>query len=156
VFWGLQIHNDKLTWNNLEEGRYNEDETILLKLPMALPYPVYDNDYRPMQEEFEHDGSYYKGIKQKLEGDTIYILCVKDVKKKGITNAFTKYAKETNNLPTDKKGNSIFNKLLKEYEPLTPYQVIQQQGWCIDNVFILAAVDISSHASPVLAPPPRI
>jgi hypothetical protein len=148
------VHNDKLTWGQLESGGYSEEEAVLLKIPMALPYPVYNEDYQPLQGEFEHQGNYYKGIKQKLEGDTLYIVCVKDNNKKRLDSTMNKYAKETNDLPTQEKKQTL-SKLLKEYESRASIEIIQNHGWCSIAKYTPCSFDVIQQNFPILSPPPK-
>jgi hypothetical protein len=139
----------------LEAGNYSEEETTLLKIPMALPYPVYNEDYQPLQGEFEHQGNFYKGIKQKLQGDTLYIVCVKDTSKKHLVGTMNKYAKESTDLPSQEKKHTI-SKLLSEYESFSSMDIIQNEGWCVLTEYSLSTLDIINQDFPILSPPPKV
>jgi hypothetical protein len=154
VFWGLGVHNDKVTWNRLEAGKYSEDETTLLKIPMAMPYPVYNEGYQPFQDEFEHQGNFYKGIKQKLQGDTLYIVCIKDTSKKRLVGTMNKYAKDSNDLPTQEKKQTL-SKLLSEYESFYSIEIIHNDGWCRVAKYTLSSLEVINPDLPILSPPPR-
>jgi hypothetical protein len=156
VFWGLRINNDKLTWDRIENSDYAESETMTIKMPMALPYPVYESGYHEMHDKFEHNGEFFKGIKQKLEGDTLFIVCVKDMREKRLVNTMTKYAKESSDLPTHEKNHASIGKLLKEYESLTSINVIHNTGWCYTQFNIENISKTISRNSPILVPPPEV
>ena len=157
VFWGLRYQGDKKTWSRLEAAQYSEAETILFKIPMALPYPVNEGVYEQMKGEFEHNGNFYKGIKQKFERDTLFVLCVKDQKEKNLANTMTSYEKASNDLPSKSKhGQGLLSKLLNEYEPFHQIEVIHQNGWLLTSPNSTStSLDLLAFELSVQSPPPK-
>jgi hypothetical protein len=47
-----------------------KDETILLKIPVAVPYQIDSEGYERVDGEFEHQGEFYRLVKQKYQNDT--------------------------------------------------------------------------------------
>ena len=157
MFWGLQYQTNQKTWNRLEDNRYPKEETILLKIPMALPYSLGDGSYKRMRGEFEHQGEFYKGIKQKLQQDTLYIVCIKDQKQKHLVNTMTRYEKMSNDLPSKTKNTrNIWSKLGTEYESLLQLKTIHTAGWSITFPYSQGTSEIISFEQAVQSPPPKI
>jgi hypothetical protein len=155
VFWGLRISNDKIAWNKIEKSGYDESNAITIKMPMNLPYPMFQSDFHQTHDKFEYKGEFYKSVKQKIEGDTLYVVCVKDLGEKRLVNTMTKYAKESNDLPGHEKNQTSLSKLLKEYVSISAVELIQSAGWCYTQCPTEDLLSFASRTSAVVIPPPR-
>ena len=110
-----------------------------------------------MHGEFEHAGEFYKGIKQKLENDTLYIVCVKDNTKKDLSKTMNDYAKVINDLPAKSKStNALLSKLIKEYVSFHSVVLLNQS---YGEVFTFCSYEKPFHllkqSTSVLSPPPE-
>jgi hypothetical protein len=119
VYLGLHHRSDRLLSKKIEADDYNESETIELKIPVTLPYPIQQNGFERVDGRFEHNGNFYKLIKQKLENDTVYIVCIRDIDSKKLAKTFKDYVAKTNDLPASSKNTlNFFGKFLKDFETL--------------------------------------
>jgi hypothetical protein len=157
VFWGLQQKADNVLTARLDANRYSLNETVELKIPITLPYPLQQNDFERVNGTFEHKGEHYKLVKQKLGNDTLYVVCIKDVAAKSLSKKMTDYMKLSNDLPDAKnKALSLFGKLLKEYS-LGSAPRMTSSGSTILSIhhFHPFSEDLISRASGIASPPPR-
>jgi len=123
---------------------------------MAIPYPVQEGVYQPMNGKFAHDGLFYKGIKQKIQNDTLFIVCVRDSNAKHINDVMKDYQKvATDDSSKSKQGQSLLNKLLKEYEAFKTLHVELQNGWTQSLAFMPVSTDLITTEYAVQSPPPR-
>ena len=109
-----------------------------------------------MKGKFEHQGEYYKLIKQKLEGDTLYILCIKDNKEKHLNNKMIEFGNLSNDLPMQsKQSQNLLSKLLKEYEPLHQLVFITEEGWVANIKFSHLLFRMLEIEQLIQSPPPK-
>jgi len=155
VFNALRYQADLATRDRLNAGQYSDEEISIIKIPLAIPYPVQEGVYQPMNGKFAHDGLFYKGIKQKIENDTLFIVCVRDSNAKHIDDVMKDYQKVANDDSSkSKQGQSLLNKLLKEYEPFETLRVELQNGWTQSLSFVPFSTDLVTNEHAVQSPPP--
>ncbi len=130
VFWGIMYQTDKETWSRLEAEQYDQKESLTIKIPLALPYSLNEGVYENINGNFEQDGKFYKGIKQKLERDTLFILCIEDSEKAHLANTLADYQRVSSDLPSQsKQGQQLLSKVLNEYESFRQIEIIHYTGW---------------------------
>jgi hypothetical protein len=156
VFWGLRYQADNVLTSRLESNNYTPEEITVLKIPMLLPYPVQEGYQVIKKDKFEHKGDYYKLVKQKLENDTLYIVCIKDFNEKHLVKKMIDFGNLSNDFPQSKTTKNLLSKLMKEYEPLHLIALVEQNGWTVTTSFVqhhtfnLLEIDQS-----IQSPPPQ-
>lgn len=116
VFWGLENQARKDLLQRLDADDYSKKDLMVLTIPMSLPYPMIGNSYERVNGEFMHNGKSYRLVKQKIENDTVFIVCILDRKASKIANALSDYTKVANDVPVDsKQALNILSKIYKEY-----------------------------------------
>jgi hypothetical protein len=154
VFIGLHHRSDRLLSKKIEQNKYDAEETIELKIPVSLPYPLQQNGFERVDGKFEHQGTFYKLIKQKLENDTIYVVCIRDVASKNIANTLKDYVARTNDLPANSKNSlNSLGKFLKDFESLETDLIQHESGWAseirfADLTFTPRAAILTLHGPP--------
>jgi hypothetical protein len=129
LFIGLRYKSKLDLVQRLDKQQYSEDETITLKIPIAIPYQM-GTEYERIDGEIEHHGEFYRMVKQKLESDTLYVVCIKDHESKRIKQALTDYVKTFTDEPVDAKHNGKnFTSFIKDFLP-TSIQITEVSfGW---------------------------
>lgn len=156
VFWGLRYQENRRTTAQLDARLYSDEETILLKIPLHLPYSANRAEYKDVRGDFEHKNQFYKLVKQKLENDTLYIVCFKDHQAKHLSNTMIRYANTSNDFPSQsKQSQNLLSKLLKEYNPFHEPEMIETVGWCVAFFYAHPSICFSSCAQTILGPPPK-
>jgi hypothetical protein len=139
----------------IEADQFNDDELVELKIPVTLPYPIQQNGFERVEGKFEHSGTFYKLIKQKLENDTVYIVCIRDLESKQITNTLKDYVAKTNDLPLNSKSLNLFGKFLKDFERTETDLLQRINGWSSKIQF----ADLAFNPHPAIidlhGPPPK-
>jgi hypothetical protein len=97
----------------LDKGSYSAEETITIKIPFNLPYQADGKAFERRGGEFQHDGEFYKLVKQKIENDTLYVVCIKDNKEKKIFNFMADMVKMSSDLPASSSTMKLLNSLIK-------------------------------------------
>lgn len=117
VFMGLSYKNSQDLMARFDSEDYGVQETLTLKVPLAVPYAMDNADYERVDGELEHDGEVYRLVKQRLSQDTLFIVCYKDNQSKRIKQALADYVKTFTDKPVDAKSHNgkIFQNFIKDY-----------------------------------------
>ncbi len=150
---GVQVTNN-LLWR-LDADNYSSDDAIVLSLPLSMPYPAHTGEYMRVNGDFDYDGHHYRLVKQKVEHDTLFIVCIRDHESMKLANALSEYTKAANNLPTGTKQALVFlGKLYKDFNT-TEFNVYCQSRLFFERKFCASfspALLTGEHA--VESPPP--
>ena len=158
VFWGLRLQTDQKLSFRVDANLYDEAETIELKIPVALPYPIYEQDFQRVDGRFEHNGEHFKMIKHKYENDTLYVVCIRDVETRELVNTMNSYLELTQGLDEtsgNQKALNYLSKLLKDFCSHDEIRVQQAYSFVINVHPALQNDSFLAPALPVHAPPPR-
>lgn len=96
MFHCLQQTNSYQTLQHIEKGNFSEEELVLVKVPVLLPYSSNWNEYERYDGEIEWGGMHYNYVKRKILNDTLYLLCLPDVKRSALEQAHKSYAQQVN------------------------------------------------------------
>ena len=104
LFLGLRYKAKRDIVQRLDNEQYGHHETITIKVPLSIPYNNSDDEYERVNGEIEHEGEFYRLVKQKLAQDTLYIVCIKDPTSKNIKAALAEYVKTFTDKPVQSKS----------------------------------------------------
>lgn len=93
IFLGLQFRMAQVVNEQLDQNNYSESDAVTFRIPVTMPYAVYNADYERVTGEFEHDGETFRLLKQRLYNDTLFVVCVKDHESKKINEAIADFVK---------------------------------------------------------------
>jgi hypothetical protein len=155
ILVGIQYHSGRALESRLDKDQYDPSETVTLKFPMALPYRPDQDSYERIVGKVEHKGQFFRLVKQRLERDTLYIVCIKDHDSKLIAEALSDYVKTFTDKPADAKQTlKVFN-FIKDYLPTSTDLYCVTPGWDHDIQFSSPAVFYNSVPTRHISPPPR-
>lgn len=153
---GVRYHAKTELMLRLDSKDYSHDETITLKIPFALPYWIDSKTYERVDGEFQYKDEFYRLVEQKLEKDTLYIVCIKDLNEKKLFGAMSDYVKLTNELPASSQHTlKLIGSLMKDYIKRVQTEISLSQGWSREYTFAEPVCRLLRLPSPVNAPPPR-
>ena len=157
LFLVLNTKADQALRVRLDANAYSPDETIELKLPVTLPYPLQDNGFARVDGKFEHKGQIFKLVKQKLEKDTLYIVCIRHAEEKNLRLAFGQYVKLTNDVPSSsEKSAGVWSKLISDFEAAEKNTVKHTTGWVFDIQSADPSFALITQSYPIFSPPPEV
>ena len=131
-------------------------QEVTFKLPLTVPYSTDSKEYSRVDGEFEHNGEVYRLVKQRLQSDTLYIVCVKDITTKRINQALTDYVKSFTDKPINSKGNSkTIQNLIKDFLCCSISIKKQTDGWEKTISFHFIEHHYELVTSSLTGPPPR-
>ena len=102
-FFGWEALNTGEVHSELDSDIYAGSETIILRIPLALPYYSNHSNYERANGVFEYEGAIYRLVKQKLYNDTLYMICSKHKAGKYIMDAIQELAYSMHGHPTGNK-----------------------------------------------------
>lgn len=156
VFLGLQYQNDKEMIQKLDAEDYSESETKIIKIPILIPYATDSKGFERVDGKFQHNGEFYRLVKQKLSKDTLYIVCVKDNENKIIDQAMSSFVKTFTDQPIDNSSSSkIVISFIKDYIPHTFAVRHLSFGWESDVVKESKRTILKSSFYPSITHPPE-
>jgi hypothetical protein len=154
VFLGLKYRNTVDLTQRLDAGDYAASETVTIKVPLAIPYYM-DTGFERIDGEIEHQGEFYRLVKQKLENDTLHIVCFRDVKGKRLKQALADYVKTFSHHSSDEQQLKTVPGFIKDYISANFTLASSAMGW---NIAVdLNGVQVPLHvlSLPVVSPPPE-
>ncbi|MEP6514132.1 MAG: hypothetical protein ABJA79_09690 [Parafilimonas sp.] len=104
---------------HLDKGQYSDDELIMVKVPVNLPYQNNWNNFERTDGEININGETYKYVKRKVYNDTLILLCIRHYEKTEIQQKANDYFGNVNGLPANNDNNKkaeIFRQLTNDYE----------------------------------------
>lgn len=156
VFWAFHYQAENNLMQRLDAGHYTAEEEITISIPISLPYPIHQNDYERTTGEFEYKGEHYKLVKQKLEGNTLLLVCVRNVQANKLKLAMSDYSKTLNDLPTQSKQTlSLLGKLFKDFTSASNIAFAGSAGKTIHFRDTEKSFNLLSQYYPIVSPPPE-
>lgn len=156
MFWILKIQADNELTNRLDNQEYEAEETVLLKIPVTLPYPIQTRGFERVDGSFQHQGQFYKLVKHKLERDTLYVVCILDHETRQLVQTMDDYTELTQSFPTtNQKTWNFLSKLIKDFYYGENILIISLPQFLTDLWQTAPGCLFQEPAIPVHAPPPR-
>jgi hypothetical protein len=157
VFWGLRFQADQQLAARLDANLYRADETIEIKIPVSLPYPVQEQGFQRIGGKFEYGGEYFQFIKSKYQGDTLYVVCIRDHEVKQLETTMTDYVRLANALPgSANKALNLLGKLIKEFCSQDTTDISHNYGYSMTFLFGETCALLPAPVIRIQAPPPRV
>ncbi len=155
VFLELRFYANRSLTNRLDSQQYSDAETFIVKMPLAIPYRINDDDYSRIDGETEHNGEFYRLVKQKYADDTLYVVCLKDEESKKINNALTDYVQTFTDKSSDSKQNVKPFNFIKYFFPTSICINALTAGWSSSIVFEWKQEVEQLFYQTIITPPPQ-
>ncbi|AYB29675.1 hypothetical protein [Chryseolinea soli] len=158
LFWGLTYQHERAMIEMLDAGEYTPSETILIKIPIAIPYMADASRFERVDGTFERGGEFYRLVKQRYSRDTLFMVCVKDQQRKSIQETLASFVKTFTGKPTNTQHGSskILPTLIKDYVAQTFAIHSVSPGWAHNVVKATPVIlPTSDHYSSIIHPPER-
>ena len=157
LFWVLKSQAKISMLHRLDADVYLAEDAVILTIPLSLPYPIHEANYERATGEFEYKGESYHLVKQKIENDTLFAVCVKDQQQKKLDYVMNEYTNLTNNLPASTKHTlDLLGKLFKDYTSPTFSLHATLLAWSVEIVFAEKSFPIQQLEFAVDSPPPEL
>ena len=143
----------------IDNDQYKEDQTVTIKIPLTLPYPMQQDEFQRVEGDFEHQGEFYKLVKQRYSSDTLYVVCIKNTEEKKAAKVFSDLAKlstDQSTSPTNNQSAKTIVNIIKDYNPVAEQiQLAPRQAIELSISFTFFSTNILSQDITVFSPPPE-
>jgi hypothetical protein len=157
IFWGLQYHATRQIAQLVDTGTYTSADEITFQVAITLPYAAPQDEFTRANGSFEHDGEFYQVIKQKIAGDQLMIVCLKNHQKKTLTRALSDLTNVTHSLPGDAKQTlRILAKLFKDYQSSETPLLHTGSTWSLEIGLTHLIISSNPPGVEITGPPPRL
>ncbi len=158
VFWALHSQAKSELLHRLDADQYASSDTEVLSIPLSLPYPLQQDDgYKRVNGEFEYQGSYFNVIKQKIENDTLFLVCIKNHQEKKLVSKMNEYSNLMNNVPASTKHTiDLFGKLFKDYNSIHFACSFSNEGMNLSVCYTYLHLALPTQDYPIISPPPQV
>ena len=155
IFWIMFKHANIAMIQRLDANAYAEDETVLIKVPLGLPYATDDEDYKRIDGSFQYKGEFYKLVKQKMQQDTLFVVCIKDKQEKEIFDLMSDFVKVNHDASPTSKTMKLLTSFIKEFERTSLTAIVVTNRWSQDQTFCERQLLNSSPSLIIPSPPPK-
>jgi len=157
IFWGLQYQATRQIVQVADAGTYTTSDEIVFQVPITLPYTTTQHEFTRANGSFEHDGEFYQVIKQRIVGDRLVLICLKNQQQKKLTHALTDLAKVAHNLPGDAKQTlQTLAKLFKDYQSTDTPLLHTGSAWSLEIGTTHHIISCDPPPAEITGPPPRL
>lgn len=80
VFSILKLKAGQELSHNLDLQTQSNEETVVVTVPLHLPYPINSTGFERVKGTIKSGGRYFQMVKQKIENDTLTLVLVPDKK----------------------------------------------------------------------------
>ena len=94
--------------SSLDHREYSDDDLVLIKTPLQLPY-YSSSAFERVSGELTIKGVVYKYVKRRVQNDTLELLCIRDNRATSIRQAKDEIYKQSNGLTAQSKKSSSSN-----------------------------------------------
>jgi hypothetical protein len=156
VFVGMQLRSDSALNRQLDDGSYDESQTISIKIPINVPYATGSDDFERVSGNFSHNGEVYRLVKQKYFSDTLTIICIRDLQTERIQDALSDYVKTFTDHHQDQTQNIKYTTALNKDFISNSFNILSTcAGWQIDIIKNSFYIDQTSSFYPSIIHPPQ-
>lgn len=151
LFTALRLQANRELSAQLDQGAYDEQETIEVKIPLTLPYPIQGAGFERSRQFFTIGKEHYQVIKHKYEDDVLTIVCIKDERSKDFNDLIESMDEQQSG---EDGPSSIATKVIQDFIPSEMQTILGVQGWCRDiEQHALTVSSVSGWHQAVFSPP---
>jgi hypothetical protein len=156
IFLGFHYTHTNQLVQRLDNAEYDASQTVTIKIPIAIPYAPGATEFERVDGSFEHNGESYRLVKQKLQNDTLYMVCIKDTGSNRIKHALADYVKTFTDKPVNAKhSGKVATTIIQDFLPTAIQITPASSGWTYSvNTFTLPLL-FDSRSIAVFSPPPQ-
>lgn len=146
--------NSELT-KQLDADEYSGNEGIIVKIPSPLPYQINFDAYERVDGEFELDGEFYKLVKQKQVGDTLFVVLIKDSHQTKLKKSLADFVQTSHDAPLSKSMMRLIDHFEKHFLSNSSQLQVSSLGWCQNFSFETLKQFFAAPDPSLISPPPK-
>lgn len=154
----VKDHISQQTRARLETNMHDIGGSLIVKLPVSLPYGLETSgSYESAHGEIIYEGSVYQRIKQRLYGDTLYVMCIRDNEATAAKHQIDRYSKTFAGSDSEQDSHTdirLITSWAKYYFSETHALITLHAGWGRTQVYRYAGSLYCYGGSAVIFHPP--
>ncbi|QEC68368.1 hypothetical protein FRZ67_14045 [Panacibacter ginsenosidivorans] len=157
LFDMLESSTDAAFTAKLDNGRYNKEDLITIKVPINMPYQVNRAGFERVDGEINVNGQVYRYVMREVQSDTMTLLCIPHYEKTALQNKASEFAGKVNDLPSNDN-----NKKAEVFKQLTVDFDINENAASLSSINVQAVTNLyrntilSQQFLPVNGQPPEV
>jgi len=155
IHWIALQHHQSEILTRLDNNDVAGLETTTLQIPLNVPYPAAAPEYERIEGAFEYHGGHYKLVRQKLENDTLHVVCIRDVNEERLQHALNDFIKLSHSHTTDTKTLKLINSFCKDFHHTHQTGPQYAAGWSLALTHFHKPYIIQQGVRTICASPPR-
>lgn len=156
VLVGMKATSGEHLSEMLDNEMYDLGSTVTFQIPLTVPYGTDSKGYERVDGTFEKDGEVYRLVKQQYLKDTLYIVCIKDVKSSSINSALTDFAKTFAEQEDGQQKTTSIQVISKDYVNTEISLATANTGWEVEvNKESAPRYLFDSYYASIVHPPDR-
>jgi hypothetical protein len=156
LYLRLRYQNNIEFKKKLDAEEYSGSETVIIKMPYALPYQVNFDGYERADGEFECEGEFYKIVKHKLVNDTLFVVLIKDKGEANLQQSFVDFVQASSDVPLSKSTLKLIEHFSKDFISNLTYLQSASIGWSSESIFGSLKQEVMLLYLPLFFPPPDL
>jgi hypothetical protein len=154
VFIGLKFQANRSALQTIANETYAGSDVVTLSIPLDLPYPIYEDEFKQVNGDFEYQGNHYRLIKQKLQNDKLIVVCIKDQKQTKLNHALLQVERAAND-HNAKHTLSLLAKIFKDFQTTELTLLSAGTSWSREGSTTRVILHPAQNHPHGLAQPPR-
>jgi hypothetical protein len=154
----VKDHMSQRTRAKLETGMHDVGGSLIVKVPVTLPYGMETSgSYESARGEIIFEGNVYQRIKQRMYGDTLYVMCIRDTEATAAKHQIDRYSRTfagSDSEQDSQAGIRIITSWAKYYFSEVHTLVAQYEGWGRTQLYGYPGRFYSYRESSVIFHPP--
>jgi len=146
--------NQELT-KKIDADEYAGSETMIVKIPFAFPYQTSFDAYERVDGEFECEGEFYKLVKQKWVGDTLFVILMKDDRQARLHESLADFMQTGHDSPWSKSTTKLIDHFEKDFISSLNRLQVGSHGWYQESFFGAMPQYLSTSFCSIFSPPPE-
>jgi hypothetical protein len=155
LYIGIKNRLDAEATQQFDQNEYSGGETMIVKMPYTLPYPINLNGYERVDGEFESNGELYKLVKHTIVNDTLYVLMVKSSALTNLNKSFSDFAGNSTDTPAS-KTLKLIQQAAKDFVSYLSHVENDAFGWSSELSRAHFEPQLILFSQQIISPPPEV
>lgn len=114
----LETNADAAFMAKLDDGKYDKDDLVTIKVPINMPYQVNHAGFERVDGEINVNGQVYRYVMREVQSDTMTLLCIPHYEKTELQNKANEFAGKINDLPSNDNNRKaeVFKQLAADFD----------------------------------------
>lgn len=135
------------------------EDLVTMKIPLAVPYLQGSAEFEATTGQVKFEGEYYQLVQQKLQNDTLHVVCVRDGQAKARHQALAEFVQQFSHADSEDENDSAkpVKNASTDYLSQRIGLTAHQAGWVSQQLFFFShSVSPKGLSYDPFIPPPCV